>query len=187
VKQQIANKDRKELEEKMATILGENIKGLSTELQEILLDDMVTAFENRLNVLNIAHTKGFCWHTVMKKNTYYWYIKALYKNDEYGKKRGSDMRRSKLEMYVDILKVLAHRGPLKLTHVMYKANVNCSVLKEYLEFLIKQGLVEERTAGKRRVVYAITQRGITVLKYFRELKQVLPIVEEARNQAPVPF
>ena len=97
------------------------------------------------------------------------------------------MRRSKLEMYVDILRVLAQRGPLKLTHVMYKANVNCSVLKEYLEFLIKQNLVEERTIGKHRVVYAITQRGITVLKYFRELKQVLPIVEESRNLMPVPF
>jgi predicted transcriptional regulator len=97
------------------------------------------------------------------------------------------MRRSKLEMYVDILKVLAHRGPLKLTHIMYKANVNCSVLKEYLEFLIKQGLVEERVVGKRRVVYATTQRGITVLRYFRELKEVLPIVEEARNQLPIPF
>jgi tRNA C32,U32 (ribose-2'-O)-methylase TrmJ len=60
VKQQITNKDRKELEEKMATIFGKNIKGLSTELQEILLDDMVTAFENRLNVLNIAHSKGSC-------------------------------------------------------------------------------------------------------------------------------
>jgi predicted transcriptional regulator len=70
---------------------------------------------------------------------------------------------------------------------MYKANVNCSVLKEYLEFLIKQNLVEERTIGKRRVVYAVTQRGITVLKYFRELKQVLPIVEESRNLMPVPF
>ena len=35
------------------------------------------------------------------------------------------MRRSKLEMYVAILKVLSQRGPLKLTHVMYKANVNC--------------------------------------------------------------
>ncbi len=58
MKQQITNKDRKELEGKMATIFGENIKGLSTELQEILLDDMVTAFENRLNVLNIAHAKG---------------------------------------------------------------------------------------------------------------------------------
>ena len=97
------------------------------------------------------------------------------------------MRRSKLEMYVDILTVLAHRGPLKLTHVMYKANVNCSVLKEYLDFLMKQGLVEERTVGKARVVFAITQRGITVLKYFRELKQVLPIVEEARSQIPIPY
>lgn len=97
------------------------------------------------------------------------------------------MRRSKLEMYVDILKVLARRGPLKLTHVMYKANVNCSVLKGYLEFLIKQGLVEERTVGKRRIVYAVTQRGITVLKSFRELKQVLPIVEESRSQMPIPF
>lgn len=97
------------------------------------------------------------------------------------------MRRSKLEMYVDILTVLAHRGPLKLTHVMYKANVNCSVLKEHLEFLLKQGLVEERTVGKHRVVFAVTQRGITVLKYFKELKQVLPIVEEARSQVPVPY
>jgi len=90
-------------------------------------------------------------------------------------------------MYVDILTVLAQRGPLKLTHVMYKANVNCSVLKEYLDFLMKQGLVEERTIGKRRAVFAITQRGITVLKYFKELKQVLPIVEEARSQVPIPY
>ena len=97
------------------------------------------------------------------------------------------MRRSKLEMYVDILSVLAHRGPLKLTHVMYKANVNCSVLKEYLDFLVKQSLVEERIIRKQRTVYAVTQRGITVLKYFKELKQVLPIVEEARNQAATPY
>jgi predicted transcriptional regulator len=103
------------------------------------------------------------------------------------KKEDIKVRRSKLEMYVDILSVLAHRGPLKLTHVMYKANVNCSVLKEYLDFLMKQGLVEERTVGKQRVVFAVTQRGITVLKYFRELKQVLPIVEEARAQIPIPY
>ena len=97
------------------------------------------------------------------------------------------MRRSKLEMYVDILSVLAYRGPLKLTHVMYKANVNCSVLKEYLDYLLKQGLVEERPIRKQRIVYAVTQRGITVLKYFKELKQVLPIVEEAQNQAETPY
>jgi len=90
------------------------------------------------------------------------------------------MRRSKLETYIDILKVLNRHGPLKLTHVMYKANVNCSVLKEYLDFLTVNALVEEKTMGKKRIVYAISERGTTVLKYFRELKAVLPIIEEAR-------
>jgi len=87
-------------------------------------------------------------------------------------------------MYVDILKVLSHRGPLKLTHIMYKANVNCSVLKQYLDFLIQQTLVEERTLGKKRTVYAITERGITVLKHFRELKTVLPLIEEDNRKLP---
>ena len=96
------------------------------------------------------------------------------------------MRRSKLEMYVEILAVLAHRGPLKLTHIMYKANVSCSVLSEYLEFLAKQELVEERYAKKRRI-YAVTQRGITVLKAFRELKQALPILEEDKRQTSLIF
>ena len=47
--QQLAVKCRKELESKMAKVFGEKIKGLSVEMQKILLDDMVTAFENRLN------------------------------------------------------------------------------------------------------------------------------------------
>jgi predicted transcriptional regulator len=70
---------------------------------------------------------------------------------------------------------------------MYKANVNCSVLKEYLDFLTKQGLIQERTLGKQRVVFVVTKKGITVLKYFRELKEVLPILEDTRNQVPIPY
>ena len=93
------------------------------------------------------------------------------------------MRRSKLEMYVDILKVLARHGPLKLTHVMYKANINCSVLKQCLDFLIEQNLVEEQTLQKKRnkerVVYAVTERGRTVLKYFWELNNALQLIEDA--------
>jgi hypothetical protein len=49
---QIGDKDRKEIEAKFANVFDEEINGLSTELREILLDDMVTALENRLNVLN---------------------------------------------------------------------------------------------------------------------------------------
>jgi hypothetical protein len=50
-------KERKELEAKMAAVFGEKIKELSAEFQRILLDDMVTAFENRLKVLNRAQTR----------------------------------------------------------------------------------------------------------------------------------
>ena len=58
MKQHITNKDRKELEMEMSKIFSKRIIELSTELQEILLDDMVTAFETRLNVLNVAQAKG---------------------------------------------------------------------------------------------------------------------------------
>jgi predicted transcriptional regulator len=84
-------------------------------------------------------------------------------------------------MYVDILDVLSLRGPLKLTHIMYKSNVNCSVLKEQLDFLKKNCLVEERIMKRERVVFAITPRGTTVLKAFREIKQIFPIEEEKRQ------
>jgi len=94
-------------------------------------------------------------------------------------------RRSKLEMQIDILKVLARHGPLKLTHIMYKANVNCSVLRQYLDFLIEQNLVEEKSVGKKRIVYAITERGKTVLKHFRELQSVLPLIEGAHKIPPL--
>jgi len=97
------------------------------------------------------------------------------------------LRRSKLEIYLDILKVLSGSGQLKLTHIMYETNVNCCILKEFLGFLIKQNLVEERTVGRQRVVYSITQRGIAVLEYFRELQQALPIVDENYNFTTVPI
>ena len=60
MKGNITNKVRKELEAKMAMVFQENIKCLSTDLQEILVDDMVTAFENRLNVLNVTLIKSYC-------------------------------------------------------------------------------------------------------------------------------
>jgi len=87
------------------------------------------------------------------------------------------MRRSQLEMHLKILEILDHVGPLKLTHVMNKANVNCSLLKECLDFLTRQGLVEGKIIGEGRKVYAITQLGLKVLKQFRELKEMLPIAE----------
>ena len=94
------------------------------------------------------------------------------------------MRRSKMEMHLDILKTLALKGPLKLTHIMYKANVNCCVLKEYLDFLTQNELVAEKTLKKPKIVYEITEKGFKVLKYFRELQVMLPVVDEDKSKLP---
>ena len=92
--------------------------------------------------------------------------------------KAETMRRPQLEMYMDVLELLAREGPLKLTCVMQNANVNCSMLRECLDFLTKQGLIEVKIIGKEKKIYAITQLGVTVLKPFRELKEVLPILVE---------
>jgi hypothetical protein len=54
---QIADRDRKELETKLASFFEGQMNHLSTELREILIDDLVTAFENRLNVLKNIEAK----------------------------------------------------------------------------------------------------------------------------------
>ena len=100
------------------------------------------------------------------------------------------MRRSKLEMSLDVLQVLSERGPLKLTHIMSKANVNCNVLKWYLDFLTKQGLVEEKIIRKEKLVYAITERGVRCSrvsenskKYFRYLNSKQETKHPIRSKA----
>jgi hypothetical protein len=57
LKHNLTPKQRKDLEAKIAKTFKENLKGLSTELQKILIDDMVTAFQNRINVLMRAQAK----------------------------------------------------------------------------------------------------------------------------------
>jgi predicted transcriptional regulator len=95
------------------------------------------------------------------------------------------MRRSKLEMAIDILKILAQKGPLKLTHIMYKTNVNCDVLNKNLEFLMKQGLIEVRNVGRGRHVYAVTGLGLTLLKSWKEVKLLLPAIVEKEDVSPL--
>ncbi|KON33293.1 MAG: hypothetical protein AC479_05115 [miscellaneous Crenarchaeota group-6 archaeon AD8-1] len=48
----ISSKEKKEMTSKLAIAFGKEIKNLSKENQEILLDDIVTAFQNRIVVFN---------------------------------------------------------------------------------------------------------------------------------------
>jgi predicted transcriptional regulator len=83
------------------------------------------------------------------------------------------MTKSKLETYVDTLDLLAHQGPLNLSNIMYKTNVTCSTHENCMAFLVKQGLVEERTGEMKSLLYVVTERGINVLKFFEERKKAI--------------
>jgi hypothetical protein len=60
MKNQLTAKNRKELKNKMALVFNENIQRLSPDLQDVLLDDLVTALENRIIILNKVHQNMKC-------------------------------------------------------------------------------------------------------------------------------
>ncbi len=57
-----------------------------------------------------------------------------------------------------------------------QANFRENLLKLQLDFLIKQGLIEQKVLNKN-VVYADTNRGINLAKFFGQ-KDKNPVVEE---------
>ena len=85
------------------------------------------------------------------------------------------VRRSKLEMNLDIMKLLASQGPMELTQLVDKADLSQSILEQHLDFLTQQNLVEEQNLGKEETFYVVTERGLKVLKV------VIPIISEVRK------
>jgi predicted transcriptional regulator len=85
------------------------------------------------------------------------------------------VRRSKLEIHLDILKILASQGPMELTQLTQKTDLSQNLLRQHLDFLAQQNLVEEQKFSKTEVFYVITERGLRVLNV------VVPIVAEARK------
>lgn len=88
------------------------------------------------------------------------------------------MRRSPLEMRMHILDHLNSDGntPKKLTQLMYKTNVNCSVLKEILGIYIEEGVVAQIYLTPKRNGYRpiharfnLTDKGKAVLGAYKEL------------------
>ncbi|MCK4439432.1 ArsR family transcriptional regulator [Candidatus Bathyarchaeota archaeon] len=93
------------------------------------------------------------------------------------------MRKSRLQSYEDILEVLVN-NPLIIDHIAYEINMNCTILRQHLDFLMKNNLVEERGSDKR-TLYAITEKGVSVLrtlnfqKYLGKISNKIRVIDEA--------
>jgi predicted transcriptional regulator len=92
-------------------------------------------------------------------------------------------RRNVSEMKFSILDALFNRHNIKLTHIVYKANINLTVLKPLLKKLIDNGLIreippafnykslrgKERKANSNRTLYTLTPDGNELLSIYKKV------------------
>jgi predicted transcriptional regulator len=98
------------------------------------------------------------------------------------------MQRSKLEVYEAILETLV-KEPSTIDGIAYEIDMDCTALERYMDFLIKNGLVEERIINEK-TLYAVTDRGVAVFKvlnfqkYLEKVAKSIRIMDEASQVIP---
>ena len=112
----------------------------------------------------------------------------LYSKRHHEESERADMRRSKLELYEDILTALVDK-PLTIDTIAYACNMDCVALCQRLNFLVKNDLVEEKTY-KKKTRYGLTRRGLaifktlTITKRLEKLQTTIKKMDEALKAIP---
>ena len=93
-----------------------------------------------------------------------------------------------MESYENILEVLLNK-PLTLHSLALKTRLDRALMRRFLEFLLRNGLVEEREA-ENESFYAITEKGTAVIralnfhKYLQRIKGTIRAIDEALEIIP---
>lgn len=81
-------------------------------------------------------------------------------------------RRTRYDIYADILGVIMERGVMGVTRISYGANLPVDRCKEALEFLLDRGMVKESEYGGNRG-YVITAKGGEYVTAHRTVKRYI--------------
>ena len=98
------------------------------------------------------------------------------------------MHRSKLELYEDVLNALAEK-PLTIDNMAYECKMDCVALRQRLDFLVRNGLVEETNYGKK-TVYGLTRRGqvisrtLAVARRLDKLQTTIKMIDDVLRDLP---
>jgi predicted transcriptional regulator len=79
------------------------------------------------------------------------------------------IRRSKLEVFMDIMKVVAEEREAKRTRIMYRANLAWNVLKDSLDTMERKGMVASKETPSGVVVRA-TEGGLELLQKYSSVE-----------------
>ena len=86
--------------------------------------------------------------------------------------KSSSMRRGRIEIYMEILELIAFR-PLKITHIMQAANLSYSKVRKSLAWLSKKNLVRERRDLSDGIYFKTAPNGLTVLAEYKKIAEKL--------------
>lgn len=81
------------------------------------------------------------------------------------------MRRSRLELYVDIICALSQKA-LTADEIALQCVTNCSTLQQKLDFLVEHDIISLEVSKDDRVFYVLTRRGVSIFKTFSIAKHL---------------
>ncbi len=88
-----------------------------------------------------------------------------------------ERRRTKYDIYADIIEIIAKRGLCSLTRVSYGANMPVDRTKKELTFLMNHGFVNEVVFENSRK-YRATKWGLEYLETFKRMRKYFAALEQ---------
>jgi len=79
------------------------------------------------------------------------------------------VKRNRLEVTRDILDILQKNRQVKITHLIYKANLSNNSIKPYMDYLLKNKFMEE-VMDRDKKFFKITSKGNEFLIEFSKIK-----------------
>ncbi len=94
------------------------------------------------------------------------------------------MRRSRLELYEDIICALANHA-LTIDAIAFECCTDCTLLQDRLGFLANNGIVTVKESRNNRAFYMLTNRGLSISKTIALTKQLKKL--QIRSQSTAHF
>jgi len=93
-------------------------------------------------------------------------VKYLYFPKQYDSKESS-LQETKLKLHLKVLSLLSRYSALSFSDIESYTKISEEWTKANIDLLIEQGLVRKERSINLVDTYAVTDRGIKVLKFFR--------------------
>lgn len=89
----------------------------------------------------------------------------------------SEERRTKYDIYADVIEIIAKKGLCSLTRISYGANMPVDRTKKILNFLASRGFVREITVEDSKK-YRVAKWGLEYLETYKRMRKFFAALKE---------